>query len=296
MKQILKVPHSISTQEVLQRIESRENGLEPSEILKKLRQFRKNEIPLPGKKPFWKIILSQLNNLMVYIIPVVVIISFLTYHYVDFYVILAIIMIKTSFGFVQELRAKGALEALKNLLIQRSKVIRCGILQTIHTVDLVPEYVIVLEEGDNVPVVAGLIYDKNARVTESTLTDEAIPVEKFDTALPKETDYPWFLPQGIKKARTLTFKSLAFSQLFNAINLRNSTGSVSSFGIFSNKWLNYALLISALITILIIEVPILAYAFKFQPISLGEFLLWAGLSSLVFWATEIFKYFKISGS
>ncbi|WP_242617444.1 cation-translocating P-type ATPase [Cecembia calidifontis] len=102
----------------------------------------------------------------------------------------------------------------------------------------------------------------------------------------------WYLPEGIEKARTLTFISLAFSQLFNALNMRNLNGSVLSLGIFSNKWLNYALIISILITILIIEIPVLSYAFKFQPISFWEFLLWASLSSLVFWATEIFKYYK----
>ncbi|WP_304517439.1 cation-translocating P-type ATPase [Cecembia rubra] len=186
MKPFLKAPHALSGNEVLRQLGSNENGLEPSEVLDKLQYFGKNEIPEPGKKPIGEIILKQFNNLMVYILLVAVFISILTGHFLDVYVILAIILINAVIGFLQEYRAEGALEALKSLLVQRCKVLRSGFLQTINAIDLVPGDILVLEEGDNIPADARLIYSKNARVTESSLTGEAVPVEKFDTILQED--------------------------------------------------------------------------------------------------------------
>ena len=209
MKPVLKVPHALPAKEVLKLLCSSENGLEPGEVLERLKTHGKNDIPDPGKKPVWKIVLRQFNNLMVYILLLAMVISFFTHHYVDVYVILAIILINATIGFVQEYRAEGALDALKSLLVPKCKVIRSGILQTINAIDLVPGDIIVLDEGDNVPADARIIYAKNARLTESSLTGESVPVEKKDEVLPEEsslgdkTNMVWkstFLTSGSIKA------------------------------------------------------------------------------------------------
>jgi Ca2+-transporting ATPase len=110
------------------------------------------------------------------------------------------------------------------------------------------------------------------------------------------TAFLWYMPQGIEKARTMVFITMAFSQLFNALNMRSLTKSSIKLGIFGNKWLNYALLISLAIQMIIIEVPFLSNLFSFRQVSLTELLIWAGLASFVFWFTEIFKYFKFHHS
>ncbi|MFD2203509.1 cation-translocating P-type ATPase [Shivajiella indica] len=271
MKKILKAPHTLPYQEVLKQLGSSENGLEPSEVLEKLHLFGKNEIPEPGKKPIWKIILKQFNNLMVYILLVAVLISFLTQHYVDVYVILAIILINVGIGFIQEYRAEGALEALKNLLVQRCKVIRSGILQTINATDLVPGDILVLEEGDNVPADARLIYSKNARITESSLTGEAVPVEKFDTILPDQiafgdkSNMVWkstFVTSGsIKAVVTATGLQTMIGEI--ASSLREINREQSSFQKKTNKLARQMALIAIgsalvlfLVTIFFQEIPL----------------------------------------
>ena len=108
MIQTFKNAHALSSSEVLQQIQSSEHGLEPREVVERLKIYGKNEIPDPGKIAIWKIILKQFNNLMVYILMVAMGISFFTRHYVDVYVILAIILINALIGFVQEYRAEGA--------------------------------------------------------------------------------------------------------------------------------------------------------------------------------------------
>lgn len=103
------------------------------------------------------------------------------------------------------------------------------------------------------------------------------------------TGFLYYLPQGLEKARTIVFIILAFTQLFNVFNMRNLKGSAFKVGLFSNKWVNYALFISVSIQVLIIEVPYLARLFEFQNISILEFLAWAFLSSFVLWINELYK-------
>lgn len=176
-------PHSIEAKELLRQLGSREDGISGEESQKRLLEFGPNEIPDAGRKPIWKIVLKQFNNLMVYILLAAALISFFTKHYVDVYVILAIIIINAIIGFVQEYKAEGALIALKNLLVPQCKVIRNGGLQTVNSRELVPGDIIALEEGDNIPADARVIYAKNARTSEASLTGESVPVSKTSDTL-----------------------------------------------------------------------------------------------------------------
>lgn len=180
-------PHSIEVQKLLHQLGSDEDGISDHESKQRLAQYGPNEIPDAGKKPLWKIVLKQFNNLMVYILFAAALISFFTKHYVDVYVIIAIIIINAIIGFVQEYKAEGALIALKNLLVPQCKVIRNGQLQTVSSRELVPGDIIDLVEGDNIPADARVIYAKNARTSEASLTGESVPVSKTTDTLPMET-------------------------------------------------------------------------------------------------------------
>ncbi|MDN3688376.1 cation-translocating P-type ATPase [Cyclobacterium jeungdonense] len=104
--------------------------------------------------------------------------------------------------------------------------------------------------------------------------------------------FQYYLPESMEKARTVVFIVLAFSQLFNVFNMRSIKGSAFKVGLFSNKWVNYALVISIVIQVLIIEIPALASLFNFHPLSPGEFLSWVALSSLVLWVNELYKLIR----
>ncbi|SHN34010.1 Ca2+-transporting ATPase [Cyclobacterium lianum] len=104
----------------------------------------------------------------------------------------------------------------------------------------------------------------------------------------------YYLPEGLEKARTIVFIILAFTQLFNVFNMRNLKGSAFKVGIFSNKWVNYALLVSVSIQVIIIEIPYLADLFEFHRITFLEFLVWVSLSSFVLWINELYKLLFIT--
>jgi len=185
MIEIPKDPHTLKAEEVLKLLESSEKGLSLEEVEKRRKTFGLNELPDPQKKPIWKIFAKQFKSVMVYILLIAAGISYLVQNHIDVYVILTIILINALIGFIQEYKAKGALEALKSLLVPKCKVLRQGEIQTINSKNLVPGDIIVMEEGDNFPADARIIYQKNARVTEASLTGESIPVEKKTDPLGK---------------------------------------------------------------------------------------------------------------
>ena len=76
-------PHSIEVQKLLHQLGSDEEGISDQESKQRLAQFGLNEIPDAEKKPIWKIVLKQFNNLMVYILLAAALISFFTKHYIS---------------------------------------------------------------------------------------------------------------------------------------------------------------------------------------------------------------------
>ena len=95
---------------------------------------------------------------------------------------------------------------------------------------------------------------------------------------------------SIEKGRTGVFIVMAFTQLFNVFNLRNIYKSVFEIGLFSNKYINLAVGVSTLLLILATEVPVLATLFNFESLYIVDLLLLFSLSSLVLWASELYKF------
>jgi P-type Ca2+ transporter type 2C len=104
--------------------------------------------------------------------------------------------------------------------------------------------------------------------------------------------YFHYLDEGLNKARTAVFTTMAFSQLFNLLNLRSLRKSLFEIGPFSNKWINLALLISFTVQIIIIEIPFFVELFHFKPLSALEFVVMIVMSSTVLWAGEIYKFIR----
>ena len=98
---------------------------------------------------------------------------------IDAAVIMAVVVINSIIGFVQEHRAQRAMEALKRLAVPRAKVLRGSAAAQIPAHHLVPGDVILLEAGDKIPADARIVEAANQSVDESILTGESVSVEKF---------------------------------------------------------------------------------------------------------------------
>ncbi len=98
--------------------------------------------------------------------------------------------------------------------------------------------------------------------------------------------------EGVEKARTAVFSVLAFTQFYNAINMRSITRSIFEIKFSSNKYLLMALFVGTILQLAVIMTPKVRDVFHFVPLAFSEILFIIIISSSVLWAGEGYKYFK----
>ncbi len=176
--------HTLTTDEVLQQLHTDERlGLNEAEIAKRREQYGYNELEEAPPRTFWQRLLDQFNNFVIYIllfaaaISLVISISEGEAPY-ESIAILAIVLLNTILGVVQEGRAEQALAALKKLASPEARVLRNGRTLSIPSRELVPGDIVLLEAGDSIPADLRLVEAVNLRIEEASLTGESVPVHK----------------------------------------------------------------------------------------------------------------------
>ncbi len=104
--------------------------------------------------------------------------------------------------------------------------------------------------------------------------------------------FAFYLPQGIEKARTIAFTVMAFFQLWNVFNMRSLKESVFKIGIFSNKFIIFSLILATIVQIAVIHLPFFASAFRFESLSILEWLLIISVTSSALWLGELYKLIR----
>ena len=103
----------------------------------------------------------------------------------------AVLALNVAIGFLTELRAHRAMEALLGLEVSHATVLRDGHARETAAAALVPGDVVVLEAGASIPADARLLESVELRTTEGSLTGESVPVDKrSDADLPADTALP----------------------------------------------------------------------------------------------------------
>jgi Ca2+-transporting ATPase len=179
--------HALDAKEVLKKLGSSENGLNEEEAKKRLKTYGRNEIKEVHKVSALAIFISQFNSFFVYLLIAAALISFLFSHWLDFYAILAIIILNASLGFVQNYKAEKAIYALKKSLVRKAKVIRENAIHEIDAEEIVPGDILLLEEGDKIVADARLLEANELQCNEAALTGESLPVAKTTKAIAANT-------------------------------------------------------------------------------------------------------------
>jgi len=155
-----------------------EKGLSSQEALEKLKTLGKNEITTKESRTYFSLLLSQFPTFINAILAGASLLSFIIGEPLDGLFILSILFVNAIFGFIQEYRAEKSLDKLRNYVKSNVRVIRDGREQQIPTIDLVPQDLVILSEGDRVPADGKLIVNKTIEIDESILTGESLPVIK----------------------------------------------------------------------------------------------------------------------
>ncbi len=186
---------TVSESDVLSLLETDpEKGLTSEEASARLAKFGPNKLQEEKKKSWIRIFFEQMANPMIYVLfgAVAITIGVSIYETVkhgsfdflnvgdwpDIIIILAVIILNSVIGTVQEIKAQTSLEALKQLSSPETTVIRDGKRFKVKSSELVIGDIVVLEEGDTIGADLRLIEAVNLKCDESSLTGESVPVEK----------------------------------------------------------------------------------------------------------------------
>jgi P-type Ca2+ transporter type 2C len=153
-------------------------GLSSEEAKKRLNVHGFNELPSAKPKTIWGIALEVMKEPMFILLISCGILYMLLGDFREGSILLSTISIIIFITFYQYQKTEKALEALRKLSSPRALVIRDGKQIRIPGREVVPDDIILLNEGDRIPADARVLDSINLTVDESLLTGESVPVTK----------------------------------------------------------------------------------------------------------------------
>lgn len=172
-----------STQELLQKFDVTEQGLNNDRVEETRRQTGENILQEGKKKSTLEVFLGQFCDLLVVILIIAAIISMFSGNVESTIVILLVLIMNAVLGTVQHIKAQRSLESLKQLSAPNAKVIRNGVKQEIPSKEIVPGDIVMLEAGDMIVADGRILHNYSLQVNESSLTGESTNVEKTDMVI-----------------------------------------------------------------------------------------------------------------
>ena len=158
-------------------------GLSAEEAERRLTAHGPNRLREKPPRSRWSLFLDQFRSFIIAILLAAVVLSALVGEYADSLVILAILFLNGLLGYIQEMRARDSIAALKRMTRLKARVVRDGREHKLDSDDLVPGDVILLETGDKVPADSRLVETVNLECDEASLTGESVPVSKDPASL-----------------------------------------------------------------------------------------------------------------
>ncbi|SDL76406.1 cation-translocating P-type ATPase [Nonomuraea jiangxiensis] len=153
-------------------------GLSSEQAAARLEQDGPNLLPGRPPVPVWRRVAGQIRDPLIIVLLVATALTALTGDWADMVVILLVIVVNTSVGVAQEVRADRAITALNELTAPVARVVRDGAQRRIPAAGVVVGDLLVLAEGDIVPADARVREAAALLVDESALTGESISVDK----------------------------------------------------------------------------------------------------------------------
>jgi Mg2+-importing ATPase len=178
---------SISVTEMLQKLESKKEGLTSDEAQKRLTLYGANLLKPKRRKDVFTLLISQFKSPIILILFFATVLSFFLHDKVDALIILVIVLVSGLLGFWQEYGASNAVEKLLSIVQIKVAVMRDEIAKEVPLEQIVPGDIVVLNAGDIIPGDGLVQASKDLFVDEAMLTGETFPVEKMSAELPPET-------------------------------------------------------------------------------------------------------------
>ncbi len=183
--------HSMKKSEVLKELDVDEHGLTTTEVGSRNAHFGTNTIEESEKETIFDIFIAQFKDVLIIILIIAAIVSGVIGYledegFTDAILISVILIINAIMGVYQEWKADKAIEALKEMVTQTTRVIRDDKEIEIKSSELVPGDIVLFEQGDRIPADARLLETINLRTEEAQLTGESLEIQKNSNSVFEE--------------------------------------------------------------------------------------------------------------
>ena len=187
IKYPIEAVHTLSVEKTITALETNaENGISPAEAEARTAKFGANIYAVQKQKSVWLILLLQFKSPIVYLLLFAMAVTLYFQNNIEAISIAVVIFVNALIGFFMELQARSSMNALKEMDVILSNVIRDGKTLQIPSEKITVGDLIVLEAGDVIPGDARLVEANQLQCDESSLTGESLPTEKNTEKLLKE--------------------------------------------------------------------------------------------------------------
>jgi Mg2+-importing ATPase len=166
--------------QVFHRLETSDKGLSEDEAARRLEQHGPNVVTQEQRFRQARLLGRACANPLVILLLLLAAVSLMTGDPGGATVMLSMVVLGVALRFIQELRAGNAAAKLKAMISVTATVVRDGQARELPLGHLVPGDLVELAAGDMIPADLRLVSCKDLFVTQSSLTGESLPVEKFD--------------------------------------------------------------------------------------------------------------------
>lgn len=158
-------------------------GLSNDEAARRLKQYGMNQLKGKPKKSIFSLFLSQMKDMLIYVLLGAAAITIFIGEYSDAVIILLVVLLNALIGVIQEYKAEKAVEALQKMTTPKSLVRRDGEVIEIKSEEVVPGDIVILDAGRFIPADIRLTESANLQIEESALTGESVPTNKDASAI-----------------------------------------------------------------------------------------------------------------
>ena len=188
----------MQTKTILKELKTSEEGLKLTKIEPLREKYGYNTFSSKKKHNIWQRLVNTFLNPFSAILAVIGVLTVLTpifaskqietSDWISFGIISIMIVLSGTIKLFQEGRSSKASEKLKQMIKTTTAIKRNGVIKELPIEEVLPGDIIKLSAGDMIPADLRIISAKDLFITQSSLTGESEPVEKFSDVYKENTN------------------------------------------------------------------------------------------------------------
>lgn len=164
-----------------------ERGLSSSESASRLKQYGPNALSKPKSMGFVGVLIKELREPMILLLVIIGVIYSLIGDPRDSIVILVVVLLVVFIETYNVNKARRSIDALKELSMPVTSVVRDGEIRREKTSSIVPGDIVILSSGERISVDGRLTESFSLKTDESSLTGESFSVIKDADMMPESS-------------------------------------------------------------------------------------------------------------